>query len=192
MVEKLRREHGDSTREYRPRRRRGKDPKFAAAVTKMAGAKNCSALKKSTNGTNASSAAIVLTEDEKIELNSWNFKVFEYEEEKNRNSGVAQPNAQRFLSSSYEKAFSFVVEMFGNSVFSPSSSMNPSCAYSSTKLRNVPLNPYHNFTRKLDRAHHFRYIKLTKSRTKITSSNVSPSIAAIIHDVDIQVRVSRS
>ena len=66
---------------------------FAAAVKKMAGAKKAvSALKKSTNGTNASSAVIVLTEDEKIELNSWNFKVFEYgEEEKNRSNGVAEP-----------------------------------------------------------------------------------------------------
>ena len=48
VVEKLRRELGDSTREYRPRRTtKSKIHSFAAAVTKMAGAKKAvSALKK--------------------------------------------------------------------------------------------------------------------------------------------------
>ena len=164
---------------------------FAAAVTKMAGAKKAvSALKKSTaNGTNASSAAIVLTEDEKIELNSWNFKVFEYgEEEKNRSNGVAEPKRSALpLSSSYAKAFSFVVEMFRELGLLSVVVDEPVLRvflYEVAKLYRS--NPYHNFTHALDVAHTtFRYIKLTKSRTKITKlERFAVMIAAIIHDVD--------
>jgi high affinity cGMP-specific 3',5'-cyclic phosphodiesterase 9 len=169
---------------------------FAAAVTKMAGAKKAVSAFKSINGTQQSStAAIALTDDEKVELNSWNFKVFEYGEGEEKNiskNGVAtEHNGKRAAaltaSSPYAKAFSFVVEMFRElGLLSVVVDEPVLRVFLHEVAKLYRSNPYHNFTHALDVAHTtFRYIKLTKSRTKITKlERFAVMVAAIIHDVD--------
>ena len=169
---------------------------FAAAVTKMAGAKKAVSAMKSISGTQQSSmAAVALTDDEKVELNSWNFKVFEYGEGEEKNiskNGVAtEHNGKRAAaltaSSPYAKAFSFVVEMFRElGLLSVVVDEPVLRVFLHEVAKLYRSNPYHNFTHALDVAHTtFRYIKLTKSRTKITKlERFAVMVAAIIHDVD--------
>jgi cAMP-specific phosphodiesterase 4 len=169
---------------------------FAAAVTKMAGAKKAVSAIKSISGTQQSSmAAVALTDDEKVELNSWNFKVFEYGEGEEKNiskNGVAtEHNGKRAAaltaSSPYAKAFSFVVEMFRElGLLSVVVDEPVLRVFLHEVAKLYRSNPYHNFTHALDVAHTtFRYIKLTKSRTKITKlERFAVMVAAIIHDVD--------
>ena len=151
---------------------------FAAAVTKMAGAKKTSITKE--NG----SLSVILTEDDRIELNSWEFKVFEYGEEEKRSNANAKRAA---LPSSYSKAFSFVVEMFHElGLLSVVVDEFVLRVFLHEVAKLYRSNPYHNFAHALDVAHTtFRYIKLTKSRTKITKlERFAVMVAAIIHDVD--------
>jgi len=154
---------------------------FASAVTKMAGAqKVANALSSDTIIQNSSSSLSVFTEEEKLELDSWDFKVFEYGVKSNTSAGLSKTNE-------YTKAHSFVVEMFKELSLLPSVVEESVLrVFVGEVAKMYRENPYHNFTHALDVTHTtFRYIKMTKSRTKITKlEKFALMVAAIVHDMD--------